>query len=268
MLYVIHGIYVYRFDAIGGVADALAGNHALARGALIMADSLRTPSSRRTDAAASPPSDAARRIRQYIVSRQLRPGDQLPTHEQLSRRLRLGPRQLREGLGILRHQGVVETCRKAGTFVREPSFHSISEPITWHLDGVGYDVEDLVVARACLESGAAAEAAKKRTARDLLVILDALERLEAAADSPRGDVAEEEAFHLAVMRATHNPVIITFSQLVQIQFQNKALLTDTPDERRAANREHRRIYEQIERRDRAAARDTMYAHIVGQLKVR
>jgi GntR family transcriptional regulator, transcriptional repressor for pyruvate dehydrogenase complex len=216
----------------------------------------------------SPPSEAAKRVRQYIVRQGLKPGDQLPTHEQLSRRLKLGRLRLREGLSILRHQGIIETRNRGGTIVCQPSCEAMGEPITWHLDGIGYDFEDLVTARACLESGAAAEAAKKRTARDLLVILDALERLEAAADSPQGDVAEEEAFHLAVMQATHNPVIITFSQLVQIQFQNKTLSTDTPDERRAANREHRRIYEEIERRNHTAARDAMYDHIVGQLKVR
>ena len=103
----------------------------------------------------SPPSDAARRIRQYILHHGLRPGDQLPTHDELSQHLKVGRLRLREGLSILRHQGIVETRNKGGTIVRKPSINTLSEPITWHLDGTGYSFEDLVSARAGFESSAA-----------------------------------------------------------------------------------------------------------------
>jgi DNA-binding FadR family transcriptional regulator len=214
----------------------------------------------------SPPSEAARSVRQYILHHGLKPGDQLPTHDELSQRLNVGRLRLREGLSILRHQGIIETRNKAGTIVRQPSYQALSEPIAWHLNGTGYKLEDLVLARACLESSVAAEVAEKRSARDLLVILDALERLESVADSPEGDLAEDEAFHLAVMQATHNPVIVTFGQLVRFQFQETDPRPNSAEHRRITNQEHRYIYEAIERHDRAAARDAMYVHIMGQLK--
>ena len=213
----------------------------------------------------SPPSEAARRVRKYILQHGLKPGDQLPTHDKLSQCLNIGRLRLREGLSILRHQGIIATRNKGGTIVRQPSYKTLSEPIAWHLDGTGYKSEDLVLARACLESSAAAEAAEKRSARDLLVILDALECLEAVVDSPEGDLAEDEAFHLALMQATHNPVIVTFGQLVRLQFQGKDPLPDSVEHRHITNQDHRRIYEAIKRRDRAAARDEIYAHIIGQL---
>lgn len=213
----------------------------------------------------SPPSEAARRIRQYILHHHLKPGDQLPTHDELSRHLKVGARRLREGLGILRHQGIVETRNKGGTLVRRPSFKILSEPIGWHLDTAGYQFEDLVSARACLESGAAAEAARKRTTRDLLVILDALEQLEALAEAGKSDLAEDAAFHLAIMQATHNSVIVTFGQLVNLQFKDKDPTLDPPDVRHAVNKEHRSIYEAIAGQDSAVARDLMYAHVMGQL---
>jgi GntR family transcriptional repressor for pyruvate dehydrogenase complex len=216
-----------------------------------------------------PASEAAQRVRGYILRHRLKPGDQLPTHEELSRKLKVGRLRLREGLSILRHQGIIETRKKGGTIVRQPSYETLSEPIAWHLEEAGYQLEDLVVARACLESGVAAEAAERRTARDLLVILDALERLEAIAETVADDSAEEEAFHLAIMQATHNPVIVTFGQLVRLQFQQqKHIPPEAAKSHRLSNKEHRGIYEAIERRDRAAARDLMYAHVVGQLNPR
>lgn len=213
---------------------------------------------------ASPPSEAARRIRQYILRHRLKPGDQLPTHDQLSQRLKVGARRLREGLSILMHQGIVETRNKGGTIVRQPSFKTLSEPLGWHLDATGYEFEDLVAARAHLEAGAAAEAAKKRNARDLLVILDALEQLERRAGNPKGDREEDTAFHLAIMQATHNAVMVMFGQLVRLQFEGKDTKPEPPGQYRTANKEHRSVFEAIERRDSAAARDLMYAHVMGQ----
>jgi DNA-binding FadR family transcriptional regulator len=214
----------------------------------------------------SPPSEAARRVRKYILQTGLRPGDQLPTHDELSRYLKVGRCRLREGLSILRHQGIIETRNKGGTIVRQPSLKTLNEPISWHLDATGYQLKDLISARAWLESGAAAEAAENRSARDLLRILDALEQLEALIDADRSDWPEDEAFHVAIMEATHNPVIVTFGQLVRLNFQGQDAAKPQPAEwRRDFNRQHRAIYEAIERQEAEAARTLMFAHIKGQM---
>ena len=214
----------------------------------------------------TPPSDAARRVRKYIIQRGLQPGDQLPTHDELSKFLNVGRCRLREGLSILRHHGIIETRNKGGTIVRRASLKSLSEPISWHLDTTGYQLEDLIVARAWLESGAAAEAAAKRTARDLLVILDKLERLESLIDAPRGDCPEDEAFHLSIMEATHNSVIVTFGQLARLNIkEEEAAAPPSAERRREYNKQHRAIYDAIERREAEAARTLMFAHVRGQL---
>lgn len=211
-------------------------------------------------------SDAAQRVRRYISHHGLKPGDQLPTHEELSKRLRVGRGRLREGLSILRHQGLLETRNKRGTIVRRPTITTLHEPLRWHLDGTGYKLEDLISARAWLESGVAAEAAERRTARDLLKILDALEQLETMIEVERSDWPEDEAFHLAIMEATHNPIMLTFGQLVRMNLEEQQ--TAKPPSaswRREFNKHHRAIYEAIERRNMIAARDSMYAHIRAQV---
>jgi GntR family transcriptional repressor for pyruvate dehydrogenase complex len=127
-------------------------------------------------------------------------------------------------------------------------------------------LKDLVAARAWLESGAAAEAAQHRTARDLLQILDKLEQMESLIDAKRSDWPEDEAFHLAIMEAAHNSVLVTFGQLVRLNFQEKlAEEPPTASWRRAFNKQHRAIYEAIERQEAEAARTLMYAHVRGQL---
>lgn len=214
----------------------------------------------------SPPSEAARRIRGFIQHRGLKPGDQLPTHDELSKFLNVGRCRLREGLSILRHQGIVETRNKGGTIVRQPSLKTLSEPIRWHLDATGCQLQHLISSRAWLESGAAAEAAQNRTARDLLKILDNLEQLEALIEAQRSDWPEDEAFHLAIMEATHNSVLVTFGQLVRLNFEGQEAVPPPSSEwRRAFNQQHRAIYEAIERQEAEAARTLMHAHVMGQL---
>jgi GntR family transcriptional repressor for pyruvate dehydrogenase complex len=204
-------------------------------------------------------------IRNWIRRRKLRPGDRLPTHDELSAQLGVGLRRLREGLSVLEHQGLIETRSKAGTLVRQPAVENLSAPVAWHLDAAGCQFEDLVRARAHLESGAAAEAAERRTARDLLVILDALEALEQATAASRDDRREEQAFHQAILAAAHNSALATFSQLISLQLARVPGVPRSRRRRATYTAEHRSIYEAIERRDAPAARERMFEHILGQL---
>ena len=208
----------------------------------------------------------AGKIRRYILHNKLKPGDILPVQHELSRQLDIGHRRLREGLSVLKDQGLIETRRKGGTIVRQPTYKNISEPIEWHLDATGYEFEHLILARACVESGAAAEAAKMRTARDLLIMLDTLEQMEAVLDTTENELPRDERFHCAILEATHNPVIVAFGQIVRLQFLKIAEFKPDPlDLRRATYKSHKGIYEAIRRKDHVASRDLMYAHVVTPL---
>lgn len=207
----------------------------------------------------------AEQVGEWIRQRKLAPGDRLPTHGELSAQLGIGPRRLREGLSVLEHQGVLETRNKGGTIVRRPPIEALTAPIGWCLDAEPYALEDLVRARAHLESGAAAEAATRRTARDLLAILDALEQLESRTSARQDDRREEEAFHLAILQATHNAVLATFGQLIRLQI-HRVGGHPSPRRREAYTSEHRAIYAAIERQDGTAARELMFAHITDQLR--
>lgn len=211
-----------------------------------------------------PPSVAAQ-VRDFIRRRKLIPGDRLPTHGELSTQLGIGPRRLREGLSVLEYQGVIETRNKGGTIVRRPAVEALTESIAWCLDAEGCDLKDLIRARAHLESGAAADAAARRTARDLLEILDALEQLETRTSARQDDRSQEEAFHLAILKATHNAVLVTFGQLVRLQIRRMGTAIPSRRRREAYTREHRAVFEAIQRQDAVAARELMFAHIKGQL---
>ena len=212
----------------------------------------------------------AQAVRGLIQKNNLEAGDRLPTHAELSRQLGIGARRLREGLSILDEQGLIVTRRKGGTLVREPSPEVLDDAIGWQLDWRGCTFEDVVRARAALEGAIAAEAARTRTARDLLVMLDAVEQMEALTDAGRGNEGADEAFHLAVLAATRNPTMEVFGQLIRGQFRRKARKHLTASRRRQAAGvgEHRAVLAAIEDKQADQAREHMRDHVLRQLKDR
>jgi DNA-binding FadR family transcriptional regulator len=213
----------------------------------------------------------ATRLRQFIIDRKMPPGATLPTHAELCEHLGVGSRPLREGLSILSQQGLVETRRKGGTKVQKFSIANLSELVSWHLAQKGYTFEQIVRARASLEGCIAADAAKERKARDLLVILDAIEQLEAsdAAGDKNLDVRmrADEAVHMAILQATHNPVMMIIGEVIAAQFKSKlqGRLESRPERLAIKASEHRAIYMAIEKQDVEAARAEMYKHVINQL---
>ncbi len=209
-------------------------------------------------------------VRKHIVKHRLGPGDRLPTHQELCEDLGVGLRRLREGLSILRQQGVIETNRKAGTVVKHPSAKVFDEPIGWQLEELGCSFEDLVRARAVMESAAAAEAAKFRTPRDLLIMLDATEAMKAVGDDCPEHEQHDEAFHMAVLQSTGNPAVLMFGKLIAGQFRRKREEDhiEPSSSKQKVSKTHRAIFEAIDRKDSEAARTLMYDHVMWQLQMK
>ena len=216
------------------------------------------------------PDDPARIIQQFILKSGLKTGDRLPTHTELAGRLKIGSRRLREGLAVLERQGLLETRGRAGTLVVEPPLDALEDPIRWQLEKTGYTVENLVEARAAIESAVAAQAARNRTARDLLVLLDIIEQMENLARASQTDEEVDEKFHLALLDATHNPVMQIFGKLISAQFRRKVhdRLTSSLKRQKSSNEEHRKIFAGIENRDPETAANLMAQHILRQLEVK
>jgi DNA-binding FadR family transcriptional regulator len=125
-------------------------------------------------------------------------------------------------------------------------------------------------ARAVIESAMVMEVVRVCTARDLLGLHAAIEQMESiplAASNQEMERADE-LFHLELLKATHNPVMQTFGQLIVQQFRQKVKknLKVIPSVVKRAIEGHRLIVSAVENRDANAARETMYDHVISQLQ--
>ncbi|MBO3750246.1 FadR family transcriptional regulator [Streptosporangiaceae bacterium NEAU-GS5] len=130
----------------------------------------------------------------------------IPTETVLAEHLGVGRNTVREAVRALTHAGLLECRQGDGTYVRATS--ELSGAMARRLR-TAEQLEILEVRRA-LEVEAARLAATRRTEGDILALEHALARREQAWNAGDPDVFVEAdlAFHVAVVEATHNRVLV------------------------------------------------------------
>lgn len=205
-------------------------------------------------------------LRRRILSGELRPGDRLPSPDELAATHRIGRSTVREALRLLEAENLVVTARgvTGGTFVNRPDPTEVARTFTNGLfllsisDAVGLD--QLLEARRLLEVPAAGMAADLVSADPSLV-----EPLTATI--PDGPVTERFAanrdFHTALLRTTGNPVLATMTmplfEVLGTRYRRDP--GDASWER--VDEEHRAIHAAVAAGDAPEARRLMDGHLDG-----
>jgi DNA-binding FadR family transcriptional regulator len=146
------------------------------------------------------------RLRHQITSGAWPVGSRIPTEPELVAQLGVARNTVREAVRALAHNGLLEIRQGSGTRVVATS----------ELAGVmqrrfsGADPGHVTELRGTLEAAAAGFAARRRTPEDLSRLDDLLAQRERAWATGDRDafVDADTAFHLAVVAASHNEVLM------------------------------------------------------------
>lgn len=205
-------------------------------------------------------------VRGQITAGALAAGDPLPTEAKMAADFGVSRPLLREALAELRAEGFVETVSGRGTFVRHPTEADLAQAFSRQLLLAGSDdgptADHLYEARRAIEV-VAAELAAERATEDSLTTLRKL--LRSMQDS-RGDAAAYTAadvgFHVAIARASQNPILPTLlAPLATMIVKGMYESHDTSNAVELGISAHSKVLRAIERRDPAAARRAMTAHL-------
>lgn len=140
-------------------------------------------------------------ILEQIASGALRPGDKLPSENQICRSFQVSRPTVREALMRLHADGLVATRQGSGTFVqRQPSDHLVRLAEASDVAGMLRCLE----VRIGLEGQAASLAARRRTPDQMARIAEALDALRASFESGAVLAPADFAFHRAVACASGN----------------------------------------------------------------
>ncbi len=167
--------------------------------------------------------EAQERLREYIRTHRMRPGDRLPPEAILASELGVSRPSLREATKSLQTLGVIEAQHGNGLFVSAFSFRPIIEQLPYGLAETGASFGEILVAREAMEVGLMSFVARLAGGDELREC----ERLahvmgeREAAGLPCADV--DNAFHLQLYRGLRNPLV---DQVIETFWELYARLDD------------------------------------------
>lgn len=206
-------------------------------------------------------------LTERIAKGSIKPGDKLPSEQELIEEFAVSRTVVREAISSLRAAGLVATQQGVGAFVLQGAG---AQP--FRIDESGLDLIKEVVGvlelRIALESEAAALAAQRRKPEHVEAMRLALDRMTAAIQASDDAVAPDFDFHRTIAEATGNPHFThLFSYLGALMIPRARVQTfrffadDRGEYLLRVNREHEDIYQAILRQDSDSARSAMRLHL-------
>jgi GntR family transcriptional repressor for pyruvate dehydrogenase complex len=207
-------------------------------------------------------------LAQRMADGELAPGDRLPSERGLAASFGVSRGVVREALRHLAAQGVVESRLGDGAYVREAPHAGLGRALARGMGSERQRLAHLFAFRRVLETGMAELAARHATARDLEALKSlAADQHRRLLDAPQaggvGDGDLDAAFHLALAKATGNPVFAqAMRALTPLLAETRSAELLSPARRAASAQHHLRILDAVARRDPERARQAMERHLL------
>ncbi|WP_116652653.1 FadR/GntR family transcriptional regulator [Pelagibacterium sediminicola] len=207
-------------------------------------------------------------VRAYIVGAitrgDFRPENRLPPERALAEEIGVSRAAVRQALTVLEAENRIHRHVGRGTFVSAPGIepsHQARRPV------IDTSPSKLLEARNVLEVRLAELVVLNATEKDLRAIRDAAEAMEGISDA-RDFERADAAFHRAIAYACHNDLLIGAYDLIEAAREDpewiklKISKNQHAEKRKDdVRREHARLVEAFEARDRDEAAGAMQSHL-------
>jgi DNA-binding FadR family transcriptional regulator len=205
-------------------------------------------------------------IMAYLQDRRLQPGDRLPSERDLAERLGVGRNAVREALATLVTLRIVESRPNSGIYLRHVARDGSFEALVMLADLGGTptptEIAETMEVRAQLEALAARLACERRTDEDLARIDAVLRHTDAVLAQGGNIAAADTEFHIALVGATHNSVLVrVLNAFYRFTAHRRELMFEDRAQGKTSAREHRRLFEHVKHRDGAKAEALILRHM-------
>ena len=209
--------------------------------------------------------EAIEKLKEMIVSGQLRPGDRLPREADLATGLGLSRSSLREAVRALSLVRILDVRQGDGTYVSslaaDTLLDALSFIVEFHHDA---SVLELLEVRRILEPAASARAATRIT-DDALAELEDIQGRSTVDSSVEDLVKNDLEFHRAIAVASGNSVLASLVESLSGPTQRARVWRGITQEGALVRTlaEHRAIFDAIRAHDPELARTWATVHIAG-----
>jgi len=148
-------------------------------------------------------------IERLIISKEVKPGDKLPSEKELCVKLGVSRTSLREALQMLKSRGLIKVKKGSGIFINDYNSDIAVDSLSlfFELNFSREYMMHVIHARQALEPQIAKIAAQRRTDEQLAAMHEIIDKLkECSSDDyfAQGDL--DRKFHLKIAEASQNPV--------------------------------------------------------------
>jgi GntR family transcriptional repressor for pyruvate dehydrogenase complex len=206
-------------------------------------------------------------IRELIYKGIFKPGQQIPPERELAISMAVSRTSVRNAINKLVTLGLLEHRQGQGTFVSSPEGHR-GNVLAIAMATEDATLDDLLEVRMGLECNAAYLAAKRANDNDLLAMQKSLAEMENDMSTDEKIGSESDAaFHMAVIFATKNPVLIhlmrNFYDFLFIGIKkNLSHMYENRDALMAVLGHHKAMLDHIRNRQPEKAHEAMREHIL------
>ena len=216
--------------------------------------------------------------RRRIVRGELRPGDTLPSEQQLMAQFGVSRPTLREAFRILETENLISVKRgsRGGARVTQPSLSVAARYVGLLLQVQGTTIADVYEARSILEPACARLLAKRRTKQDLIDLGACVDELRGAVAAEQGEAPEPGRwpglvyrFHELVMQRCGSKTLAVQGGILQEIAETHLTLTVTREVREQERfeqfsrnvRSYQKLVALVEKRDGAGAERHWRTHM-------
>lgn len=203
------------------------------------------------------------------VEKRFKDTGRLPNENDFAKELNVNRATLREAIRILATNGVLEIRRGVGTFIKEYSAENAEK-----LTGVSaftdnnVDIRDLYEMRIVIEPEAAFYATERATETEMKNILHYGQVLEQKLIDNSERALEEQNFHKAIAKATHNMYMNKLiPALLQVIYIAVKVTQNNSELRVETIRDHRLIMDFMSQRDAEGAKTAMRLHMLHAVRL-
>jgi GntR family transcriptional repressor for pyruvate dehydrogenase complex len=220
------------------------------------------PASLRVEPREGPLAEITRKLLDYLLSGEIKPGSKIPSERQLAEALGVGRSALREAIKSLSLLGLLDVRQGDGTYLSRSGSDLLPRVIEWGLLLEEPRILDLLEARSELEIVVAGLAAQRASAEAVQSLVSGLEAMRAAGDDVESYVEADIAFHLLVAKASGNDVLANILTSMRSLLRVwAARVLHHAGETETSLPMHIPIVDAIEAGDPDAARNAMRAHM-------
>lgn len=158
---------------------------------------------------------AFREIRSYIIRNDLKPGDLLPTEQEMSTTLGVSRNVLREAIKSMELMGMVQACPGRGTMVKEFSLDFVFQNVLFFtVSGEDKPVHEMFAIRKMLELGYMRQAFKTISSEDVAVLKECVQRMHEFGHDSREFTQLDRTFHMTLFRSIDNHVLNSLMEAI------------------------------------------------------